>query len=246
MSTTNSIDQSNGVKSSGKNIITSRLQQIQQVDTEIELLKEKQQDLKDKLFDEIVEELRNTPVSKIQYVASKIYWLESRMALIVKNAYRIAAKQEFTPDYETLNTSCINCDESFMRSFRSWSEAKGKQWWKCNNCKIEEQNKSKEYEEIRRLQREEFHKENQERLNGIGFLKTLPYQEYLQTDHWKNTRKAAMQRAGFKCQLCNSTDKLQTHHRTYERKGCEIPSDLIVLCNKCHEKFHDILPDNYE
>lgn len=69
-------------------------------------------------------------------------------------------------------------------------------------------------------------------------LRTMPYQDYLQTDHWKQTRAVALDAAGRRCQLCNSPERLQVHHRTYERRGEELPSDLIVLCNSCHSTFH--------
>lgn len=73
-------------------------------------------------------------------------------------------------------------------------------------------------------------------------LRTMPYQEYLQTDHWKTVRNQAREAAGHRCQLCNSPHYLHVHHRTYERRGAELPSDLIVLCAPCHSKFHAKLP----
>lgn len=74
-------------------------------------------------------------------------------------------------------------------------------------------------------------------------LNIMPYQEYLTTPHWQRTRDAARERAGNRCQLCNSPKKpLDTHHRTYERRGFEQPADLIVLCRSCHSKHHDKLP----
>lgn len=69
-------------------------------------------------------------------------------------------------------------------------------------------------------------------------LATMPYQQYLQTDHWEKTAAAAKERAGHKCQVCNSYGNLHTHHRTYERRGAELPDDLIVLCASCHSLFH--------
>ena len=74
-------------------------------------------------------------------------------------------------------------------------------------------------------------------------LKSMPYKEYLQTDHWKHTRKSALKRAEYRCQLCNGDAMLQVHHRTYERRGHERASDLIVLCRQCHKDFHRIEDD---
>lgn len=73
---------------------------------------------------------------------------------------------------------------------------------------------------------------------GKLLLKHIPYAVYLRTDHWKNTREAALDRAHHRCQVCNATKGLQTHHRTYQRRGAELPEDLIVLCHDCHSIFH--------
>lgn len=72
----------------------------------------------------------------------------------------------------------------------------------------------------------------------LAILKTMPYVDYLMTNHWKNVRLAAIERAHGRCQLCNRGDKLHVHHRTYERRGEELPEDLTVLCAPCHEMFH--------
>jgi len=69
-------------------------------------------------------------------------------------------------------------------------------------------------------------------------LKGMDYREYLKSEHWLNTRKEALARAKSHCQVCNSPTRLEVHHRTYERRGAELPEDLIVLCHTCHETFH--------
>lgn len=74
-------------------------------------------------------------------------------------------------------------------------------------------------------------------------LKTMPYDEYLQTPEWEDRRKIAIEKAGGRCQLCNRNGKLHVHHRTYENRGSERDGDLIVLCAGCHAKFHDKLPN---
>lgn len=73
-------------------------------------------------------------------------------------------------------------------------------------------------------------------------VEQLDYKEYLKTSYWKVTRERALRKAHYKCQLCNSNENLNVHHKTYEHKGSEIRhmDDLIVLCQKCHSKFHEI------
>jgi len=68
------------------------------------------------------------------------------------------------------------------------------------------------------------------------------YKRYLASDHWKETRKAALARAKWKCQLCCSFKDLNVHHRTYANLGHEEDCDLTVLCRDCHAKFHGDLP----
>jgi 5-methylcytosine-specific restriction endonuclease McrA len=67
----------------------------------------------------------------------------------------------------------------------------------------------------------------------------MPYREYLQTDHWREVRGIALARARHRCQLCNSMERLNVHHRDYSRRGEERAADVIVLCHTCHETFHD-------
>lgn len=76
----------------------------------------------------------------------------------------------------------------------------------------------------------------------------LNYNEFLHTPYWDGIRCYKLQKANYKCQLCGKTGKLHVHHRTYENHGMEhvkkiADSDLIVLCEDCHKKFHDIVRD---
>lgn len=74
---------------------------------------------------------------------------------------------------------------------------------------------------------------------GYTSKRQQEYREvYLRSDHWAEQRKMALDRAGHRCQTCNSGHKLDVHHRTYERLGSEHPSDLTVLCRRCHDLFH--------
>lgn len=72
----------------------------------------------------------------------------------------------------------------------------------------------------------------------VARLKKMPYSEYLKTEHWLKTRKAALARAKYACQVCATTKRLNVHHRTYENRGCEHPEDLTVLCEEHHALYH--------
>lgn len=69
-------------------------------------------------------------------------------------------------------------------------------------------------------------------------LRTMPYQDYLQTEEWKARRIKHLKSAGFRCQVCNGKGLIDIHHRTYERRGNERYTDLIALCRDCHDLFH--------
>jgi len=74
----------------------------------------------------------------------------------------------------------------------------------------------------------------------IKALRAIPYSEYLLSVWWKeHIRPRALDRADNRCQICNSEERLNVHHRTYERLGEEWDGDVIVLCRACHHLFHE-------
>jgi 5-methylcytosine-specific restriction endonuclease McrA len=68
-------------------------------------------------------------------------------------------------------------------------------------------------------------------------LRALPYADYLQSDHWRQFRAWILAR-DYGCRLCASRKWLEVHHLNYDRKGQERKEDVIVLCRKCHDKWH--------
>lgn len=63
--------------------------------------------------------------------------------------------------------------------------------------------------------------------------------QYLQSPEWKALKQIKLEQSNHKCELCNSTSNLHLHHLTYERLGNELLTDLIILCNYCHQLQHD-------
>lgn len=112
----------------------------------------------------------------------------------------------------------------------------------CARCQkaADEQAEAERVEEAKRLEsaKRKRNQYMQDQREYIDHLRTMPYSDYLQTDHWKRVRGRALRRAGYKCQLCNSDLMLAVHHRTYKNRGDEHDSDLIVLCRRCHADFH--------
>lgn len=72
------------------------------------------------------------------------------------------------------------------------------------------------------------------------------YAHYLSSDHWKSFRKTILEFWNYSCCLCNSTKKLEVHHRTYERLGSERLNDCVCLCQTCHRKVHGGMQDGHE
>ena len=64
------------------------------------------------------------------------------------------------------------------------------------------------------------------------------YDSYLRSPEWRRTRELTLDYYGDRCCLCNGTEALQVHHRTYARLGAERLHDLIVLCRSCHQRYH--------
>ncbi len=75
-------------------------------------------------------------------------------------------------------------------------------------------------------------------------IKAMDYYEFLKTPYWKAISAHAKYKAGYRCQLCNNSYYLVTHHRNYAIHGREhdYMNELIVLCRICHNKFHEQIP----
>lgn len=66
----------------------------------------------------------------------------------------------------------------------------------------------------------------------------MDYATYINSPEWRVKADDAKRRAGYSCALCTRTTSLEVHHRTYARLGHEHPSDLVVLCWRCHRRHH--------
>ena len=62
------------------------------------------------------------------------------------------------------------------------------------------------------------------------------YKEYLDSPAWETKRDAVKQRDGEQC-VCGAK-ATEAHHKTYKNIGKEPLSDLVALCQECHEREH--------
>lgn len=135
--------------------------------------------------------------------------------------------------------TCQECGKPYAHQIKNrftlqnLNSRKSMSWWRkiCPECRETLEREAKEKSVAEKKQKAETRK----------WLSTMPYNEYLKTKHWKWIRGEKLKHAGYRCQMCNRKDvSLHVHHRTYERRGYEDFSDLIVLCADCHAKFHEV------
>lgn len=66
------------------------------------------------------------------------------------------------------------------------------------------------------------------------------YEEHLQSDKWKEIRKAKAEEQHYTCERCGKVvlSGFHIHHKTYAHLGNEPLTDLMFLCEDCHIEVH--------
>ncbi len=73
------------------------------------------------------------------------------------------------------------------------------------------------------------------------------YQSKLQDPRWKAKKSSILERDGYRCAICGSTQNLEVHHRQYHiftdtgayREPWDYPEELLItLCHDCHLVGH--------
>ena len=64
------------------------------------------------------------------------------------------------------------------------------------------------------------------------------YEEFLNTEEWKQVAEMVKDRDCNRCVICGSTKNLNAHHIGYDG-DCLDENDIVTLCNRCHECLHD-------
>lgn len=73
-----------------------------------------------------------------------------------------------------------------------------------------------------------------------GLKKKQWYRQiYLKSDHWRDLRQTALEKAGCKCSNCGCGGTLDVHHERYKSIYNVTQDDLSVLCRKCHKAEHE-------
>lgn len=75
----------------------------------------------------------------------------------------------------------------------------------------------------------------------------MSYSEQLKHPNWQRKRLEVLERAKFRCEVCNADDKtLHVHHKQYfkGRMAWEYDADgLVALCEPCHAQTHEAEED---
>jgi len=203
------------------NKILKLLQDIKESEHMLEIHKHRLEKLKPQVQTSFSEFNLEGDKTKLKELIHHLYWHEDMSPKEVanlteqniKNIWKLAG-----PTY--IKKSCDTCKENFVVKIESKNQ---KIETTCNNCKFNSYQKKRAKVLTRYLG------------------KTMPkdYTKYLSGTHWKKTRKLALERAEYQCQLCACTDAvLDVHHNNYNNLGKEKNKDLIVLCRPCHRKFH--------
>jgi hypothetical protein len=61
------------------------------------------------------------------------------------------------------------------------------------------------------------------------------YNDHLNSEEWRELKREIIDERGAECERCGEEGVLYLHHKTYERLGEELPSDLELLCGDCHK-----------
>lgn len=64
------------------------------------------------------------------------------------------------------------------------------------------------------------------------------YYDYLNSKHWKKTRKNFLNKYGWQCKKCGRSQGVLVHHKNYNSVFNEDFNDLLPLCRDCHDKEH--------
>lgn len=71
----------------------------------------------------------------------------------------------------------------------------------------------------------------------VGYMS---YDKYLKSEHWLLFAAGVRDR---RCFCCHSNKSLQVHHIDYSRLGQELPTDVVTVCDSCHQAIHEIIQE---
>lgn len=70
------------------------------------------------------------------------------------------------------------------------------------------------------------------------------YYDYLESSHWHSLRNRKFEQWGRCCANCATDQNLRVHHIRYGKLTDVTLSDLMVLCEPCHNLLHKVIKIN--
>ncbi len=167
-----------------------------------------------------------------QLEQGKIAYYKSKLNIIEKLCCRDCIENHINPTIEKQNEIAEKERQKRLREYQIWER---KRYLSPNTSFHVKFAYFRDYYLYPTLLSKELVKKYQE----------MSYDKFLESKYWKFTRFKILENRGRKCSLCNSTKNINIHHRNYSIRGKEWldrkSRDLIILCQPCHSKHHNIL-----
>jgi 5-methylcytosine-specific restriction endonuclease McrA len=100
-----------------------------------------------------------------------------------------------------------------------------------------------EYEKQRYFELEKIGQKHLEMKSDKG---NAEYASYLRSPAWKAKREKVLTRANGHCEGCGENTATQVHHLTYQNIYKEFLWELVAICDDCHDRVHQDLPEEGE
>lgn len=201
--------------------VLKMLAEIKQSELMLEHHQKRLETLGNQIQTALVDFKADADAEQTQKLIHHLYWYQNQTPKSISQLTGCEAKRVWKiagPTY--ISQSCTSCGEGFITEVESKNQ---KLSTVCNQCKFDDYQKNR----------------TKVLTQYLGQNVPQDYDKYLRSKHWKNTRKKALERAQFQCQLCANQDSvLEVHHNNYGNLGKEESKDLIVLCRPCHRRFH--------
>lgn len=84
----------------------------------------------------------------------------------------------------------------------------------------------------------------QTRSDRPGDTSKQTYEWYMHSTKWERRRHAYYANHKKQCRACASTTNIHLHHHTYKRFMAELDTDLVPLCQGCHDLVHKLHKEN--
>lgn len=73
-------------------------------------------------------------------------------------------------------------------------------------------------------------------------LQFRDYDEFLNSDEWKEVAEMVKERDNHKCVICGSIENLNAHHLRYRADRLD-EDDIITVCGNCHQCLHNAVDE---